>query len=276
MLFLFSLLFTIFSFDLETLKGNKFNLSWVLNVSSNVKILNEEQLQRNLRISFVGIIFMFIYYLLYFVISLFIALRYSGVEFVSEFVEISYPVVLYSSYAIIIVGLVMLVVSLNKFLKSTEDKSQKSIIKQLRNLLIIPLVVKPLTFIFVATSAFAAWGDDAAAHIMWIGADLLAHILLMVPFLYLAFKLRKEKKEAEFKLNIIIPFILLGILCIWLIFYPTSIFLFFGTSYEDPLQYIMVATNAEIHMAVCALGYGIFFVFWKKFKEVLELDIIMK
>jgi hypothetical protein len=243
-------------------------------VSSDVKILNEEQLQQNLKISFIGIIFMFLYYLLYFVISLFISLRYSGVEFVSEFVEISYPVVLYSSYAIIIVGLVMLVISLSRFLKNTENKSQKDLIKQLRNLLIVPLVVKPLTSIFVVISAFSAWGDDAMAHIMWVGADLLTHILLLVPFLILAFKLRKEKKESEFKLNIILPFILLGTLSLWVIFYPTSIILFFGTTYEDPLQYIMVATNAEIHMAVCALGYGIFFVFWKKFKELLQLNTI--
>ena len=84
----------------------------------------------------------------------------------------------------------MLVVSLSRFMKNAEDDSNKKIIEQLRNLLIVPLVVKPLTFIFVAVSAFSAWGDDAMAHIMWVGADLLCHILLMIPFLFLAFKLR--------------------------------------------------------------------------------------
>lgn len=266
MLFIISYYF--YYLILETLIGYKFKLNWVKFMDSNIKLLSNEQLEKNLKIGFVGIGFMLFYYFLYFIISLLISLRYSGVEFISEFVEFSYPVVLYTSYGLIVIGLTMLVVSLTRFMKNSVEEPQVKLIKKIRNFLIIPLVVKPLTFIYVLSSSFTAWGDDAMAHLMWVGGDLLTNILLLIPFLLLAFFLRKEKKNTEFKLNFILPLILLVILCLWLLFYPTSIILFFGTTYENPLQYIMVATNAEIHMSVCALGFAIFLLIGMKFREL--------
>ncbi|HUT80760.1 MAG TPA: hypothetical protein VMZ29_06100 [Candidatus Bathyarchaeia archaeon] len=244
-------------------------------LKKNIKT-NDEKYRK---ITLIGIGFICTYFLLIFIKEFIAFLRFTPqINIFESAFEVLNPILFYTIFAPIIIGLILIIISFSKYKNNYEKNFRKKIIIT-RNLFIVAVIIRPLTFLYYVLIAFTAWGDDYFAQYLWTGGDLINHIFILLPTFFLAISLEKERKiSKEQSVRLLFPQIIIWFIGIWIIGYLISLYLNFNVFNDQYAMGITIMINSLAQLIFNSFGIVMFIelglksdnLFWQKEKELKE------
>ncbi|MBN1330344.1 MAG: hypothetical protein JXA54_12795 [Candidatus Heimdallarchaeota archaeon] len=213
---------------------------------------------KNTKLALIGIGFICGYFLLIFIKEFIAFLRFTPqINVFEDVYEILNPTLIYAIFIPFIIGLILVIISFNRYKNNSKYFRKQTVIT--RNLFIIALIIRPLTYLYYVLIALIAWGDDLFAQYLWTGGDLINHIFILLPMIFLSLTLKKEQKNStNHSISIIFPKINIWFLSIWIFGYLISLYLNFNI-FNDPFAMGMtIMINSLIQLIFNSLGIAMF------------------
>ncbi len=224
--------------------------------------------QRYTKVTLVSIGFICACFLLYFIKEFIALFRFTPqLDIFQEAYDILNPVLFYSIFGVGIVGLILLIINLDYVRKIATQFGDKIIVT--RNLFITALIIRTLTLLYYIFIAFAAWGDDSFLQSFMVGGDLINHLFILIPLLYLSNTLKKARKENPDQITrLILPPIIFWYLVVWIIGYLVEVFVNFVLFNNQNAIEITIMINSLVQMIFNSYGIAMFIELAKKREKI--------